>query len=166
MSSTPLAAGVSAAEIVEHCPTLTVDDVRAARGLRRLARQAGDPRPVGDLVKIKLDENITDAKHLFVAHGHQCHTVPDKGLTGAPDAKLVDACRSEQRMLVTFDLGFGDVRVYPPSQYAAIVLLRLRDQQPNATLHVLQGLLATRDLAELAHRLTVVAEDRVRVRSD
>ena len=96
-----------------------------------MARQAGDPRPVGDLVKIKLDENITAAaKHLFEAHGHQCHTVPDEGLTGAPDAKLVDVCRSEQRMLVTFDLGFGDVRVYPPSQHSGIVLLRLRDQQP------------------------------------
>lgn len=39
--------------------------------------------------------------------------VAEEELTGAPDAKGVDVCRSEQRMLVTFDLGFGDVRVYP-----------------------------------------------------
>lgn len=69
-------------------------------------------------------------------------------------------------MLITFDLGFGDVRVYPPSEHAGIVLLRLRDQQPDATLQALRDLLATRDLADLPHRLTVVTEDRVRVRSD
>lgn len=71
-------------------------------------------------MKIKLD-------------GHECHTVADESLTGAPDAKLMDICRSEQRMLVAFDLRFGDVRVYPPSSHAGIVLLRLRDQQPDAT---------------------------------
>ena len=117
-------------------------------------------------MKIKLDENITTAaKHLFEAHGHQCHTVLEEELTGAPDAKLVDLCRSEQRMLVTFDLGFGDVRVYPPAEHAGILLLRLRDQQPDATLQALRSLLAARDLAGLVQRLTVVTEDRVRVRS-
>ena len=59
-------------------------------------------------MKIKLNENITAAaKHLFETHGHQCDTVADEELTGAPDAKLIDICRSEQRMLITFDLGFG-----------------------------------------------------------
>lgn len=117
-------------------------------------------------MKIKLDENITAAaKQLFEAHGHSCHTVADEELTGAPDAKLIDVCRSEQRMLVTFDVGFGDVRTYPPAEHAGIVLLRLRDQQPDATLQALRGLLAARDLAGLAQRLAVVTEDRVRVRS-
>jgi predicted nuclease of predicted toxin-antitoxin system len=118
-------------------------------------------------VKVKLDENVSAAaKHLFETHGHKCDTAADEHLTGTPDAKLIDVCRDEQRILVTFDLGFGDLRVYPPSQHAGIVLLRLRDQQPSATLRVLAGLLATRDLSELANRLTIVSEDRVRVRLD
>lgn len=118
-------------------------------------------------MKVKLDENITvAAKDLFEAHGHQCETVADEGLTGAADAKLIERCRSEQRMLVTFDLGFGDVRSYPPAEHTGIVLLRLRDQQPGATLRALRGLLAARDLARLRQRLTVLTEDRMRVRSD
>lgn len=117
-------------------------------------------------MKVKLDENVTAAaKRLFETHGHQCDTVADEELTGAPDAKLIDICRSEQRTLITFDLGFGDVRIYPPAEHAGIVLLRLRDQQPDATLRALRGLLAARDLADLGQRLTVVTEDRVRVRS-
>lgn len=43
------------------------------------------------------------------------------------------------------------------------MLLRLRDQQPDATLQALRGLLATRDLAALEQRLAVVTDDRVRL---
>lgn len=117
-------------------------------------------------MKVKLDENVSAAaKRLFETHGHQCDTVADEKLTGAPDAKLIDVCRSDQRMLVTFDVGFGDVRIYPPAKHGGIVLLRLRDQQPEATLRALRGLLAARDLADLRQRLTVVTEDRIRVRT-
>lgn len=58
---------------------LTVDDVRAAAAYGVWLAKQGDPRTVGDLVKIKLDENITAAaKQLFAAHGHECHTVPTR----------------------------------------------------------------------------------------
>lgn len=67
-------------------------------------------------------------------------------------------------MLVTFDVGFGDVRVYPLSVPARVVLLRLRDQQPAAVVRALRQLLDARDVGELARRLTVVTEDRIRVR--
>jgi hypothetical protein len=31
---------------------------------------------------------------------------------------------------VTFDVGFGDIRAYPPAGHHGIIVLRLRDQQP------------------------------------
>ncbi|MGH8910676.1 MAG: hypothetical protein ACRD0K_30315 [Egibacteraceae bacterium] len=39
--------------------------------------------------------------------------------------------------LVTFDLEFGDVRLYPPGASPGVRLLRLADQQPDAGLDVL-----------------------------
>ena len=75
-----------------------------------------------------------------------------------------DILRRSMRLLITFDVGFGDVRAYPPSEHAGIVLLRLRDQQPQATLDVQRRFLPSQDLTQLEHSLCVVAEDRVRIR--
>ena len=35
-------------------------------------------------------------------------------------------------MLVTFDLGFAEVRAYPPGTHPGVLALRLSDQQPAA----------------------------------
>ena len=47
-------------------------------------------------------------------------SVIDEHLEGTPDAQLLDACRSESRLLITLDLDFADIRAYPPSGHAGI----------------------------------------------
>lgn len=116
-------------------------------------------------MKVKLDENITAAaKALIAQHGHEVDTVADEGLTGATDSVVIEACRSDERMLVTFDIGFGDVHAYPPGTHNGIVLLRLADQRPESTLDVLRRFLIGHALDELAGALIVVSDDRVRIR--
>jgi predicted nuclease of predicted toxin-antitoxin system len=116
-------------------------------------------------VKVKLDENITGAANSLIAqHGHEVHTVVDEGLTGATDSVVIQACRSDERMLVTFDVGFGNLRAYPPGTHPGIVLLRLADQRPDATLDVLRRFLIGHVLDELAGALIIVSDDRVRIR--
>jgi hypothetical protein len=74
-------------------------------------------------VRVKLDENIPyDAVAVFIDGGHDVHTIPDEDLVGHPDADLWKACVAERRMLVTFDLGFGDIRAYPPTTHSANVV--------------------------------------------
>jgi predicted nuclease of predicted toxin-antitoxin system len=115
-------------------------------------------------VKVKLDENITTAAGALIAeHGHEVDTIVDEGLTGAADSIVIEACRSDARMLVTFDVGFGDVRVYQPGSHSGIVLPRLADQRPDATLDLLRFLIGHM-LDELAGALIVVSDDRVRIR--
>jgi predicted nuclease of predicted toxin-antitoxin system len=116
-------------------------------------------------VRIKLDENITiAAKPLLVAAGYDADTVHDEALTGTDDEKLIEICRREERLLVTFDVGFGDVRAHPPGSHSGVVLLRLRDQQPPAVLDVIRRLVADYDLASFAGALAVVSDERVRIR--
>jgi len=52
-------------------------------------------------------------------------TVPDQLLQAAPDVRLADVCRSEDRCLVTLDLGFADSVHFVPTRFAGIVVLRL-----------------------------------------
>jgi predicted nuclease of predicted toxin-antitoxin system len=116
-------------------------------------------------VKVKLDENITTAARALIAeHGHQVDAIVDEGLMGAVDSVVFEACRSDERMLVTFDVGFGDVRLYRPGSHNGIVLLRLADQRPDATLDVLRRFLIGHVLDDLAGALIVVSDDRVRIR--
>jgi predicted nuclease of predicted toxin-antitoxin system len=116
-------------------------------------------------VRIKLDENVTiAAQPVLIKHGHDVHTVHDEDLIGAPDSDLLAVCRDEQRMLVTFDLGFGDLRAYPPGTHPGVIVLRLDDQQPGAVLDVVERLVIDQDLDRLKGCLIVVSEDRVRIR--
>ena len=83
-------------------------------------------------MKVKLDENITTAaKALIEQHGHDVDTVADEGPHRCHATPVViEACRSDERMLVTFDVGFGNLRAYPPGTPNGIVLLRSRGPTP------------------------------------
>jgi predicted nuclease of predicted toxin-antitoxin system len=115
-------------------------------------------------VRIKLDENlIVAAQAVLIKHGHDVHTVHDEDLIGAPDSDLLTVCRDEQRMLVTFDLGFGDLRAYPPGTHPGVIVLRLGAQQPGAVLDVVERLVTDQDLDQMKGCL-LVSEERVRIR--
>ncbi len=116
-------------------------------------------------MKFKLDENVTAAAAaLFASGGHDVDTVAHEGLTGAADADVMAAARSGERMLVTFDVEFGDVRQHPVGSHSGVVVLRLGDQRPTIVLDVLRGLVENHDLDALAGSLVVVTERMIRIR--
>lgn len=116
-------------------------------------------------MRLKLDENITvAAKDPLVALGHDVDTVADEDLTGRPDPDVLAAAVTDERALVTCDLGFGDPRTYPPGNHRGVILLRLRDQQPDNVVSVLQALAKNHDLDELAGCVVVVTEGLIRIR--
>lgn len=77
-------------------------------------------------MKLKLDENVALRVVTFLRlAGHDVETVPNQGLTSAPDVELINVCRQEERCLVTADRGFGNRIRFNPSEYAGIVVIRL-----------------------------------------
>lgn len=77
-------------------------------------------------MKLKLDENVDLRVVTFLRlAGHDVETVPNQGLTSAPDVELINVCRQEERGLVTADRGFGNRMRFNPSEYAGIVVIRL-----------------------------------------
>ena len=59
---------------------------------------------------------------------HDAVTVLDQGLGGAKDFQLASICKGERRAIVTLDKDFSDIRSYPPSEYAGLVVFRLQTQ--------------------------------------
>ena len=56
--------------------------------------------------------------------GHDVATVAGQSLAAAVDPVVAEAVRAEDRILVTLDRGFGDLRAYPPGAHPGIVVLR------------------------------------------
>jgi predicted nuclease of predicted toxin-antitoxin system len=112
----------------------------------------------------KIDENLhPDAAAAFRSRGHDARTVRDQGMRGCPDSGLASACRAEGRGIVTLDLDFADVRLYPPKDYAGLIVLRLRDESRSHVLDVLGRLLDVLDVESPVGRLWIVEENRVRI---
>ena len=75
--------------------------------------------------RFKLDENMPrDAEALFSGSGHDVDTVLEERLGGEPDPTVFAAAKSENRILVTLDIDFADIRLYPPSSHPGIWVLR------------------------------------------
>lgn len=116
-------------------------------------------------MKFKLDENLPLASaDVFNQAGHDASSVYEQALTGSPDDKLVQICREEERVLVTLDLDFSDIRAYPPDRYSGIIVLRLQHQDAHAVMDVCRRLLPVIEQEPLNGRLWIVDERRVRIR--
>lgn len=117
------------------------------------------------MMLFKMDENLhPDLGQFFRQYGHDAATVWDEGLRGASDSVILDRCRDEGRALLSFDLGFADIRVYPPDQYPGLIVLRFQKQSREQLLDMAPMVLDLLGREPLAGHLWIVDESSVRVR--
>ena len=109
---------------------------------------------------IKLDENLgrTHVQMLRDA-GYDADRLHDEGLSGANDARVWQAVCEEDRLLITLDLDFSDVRKYPPGTHPGILLLR------HTITVVMPSWLFSPASSRSRHWRTSVAAWRFRIRS-
>jgi predicted nuclease of predicted toxin-antitoxin system len=97
-------------------------------------------------------------------NGHEAIHLRDEGLQSATDEVVFEMAASELRVLLTFDLDFGEIIALSTEQPPSVILFRLRNPR---TSHVIERL---RDAVEqttpaLEQGAIVVAEEtRLRVR--
>lgn len=116
-------------------------------------------------VRFKLDENLPrDAASPLREAGHDVQTALDQNLGGNPDPKVLDVCRGENRVLITFDLDFSDIRLYPPASHSGIWILRPHTQSIDNTLALLKRALTVLQSEAVHARLWVIDPAQVRIR--
>jgi predicted nuclease of predicted toxin-antitoxin system len=116
-------------------------------------------------VKFKLDENLPVSSAAILADaGHDVDTVGQEGLSGAPDPEVVAAAAAAGRVLVSLDVGLGDIRAYPPGSHAGIVVLRLTDQSAPAVGKAVSDLAALTNADGLAGAVSVLQRGLLRIR--
>ena len=117
-------------------------------------------------MRFKTDENLPEEfAEILRAAGWDALSVIEQQLGGNVDPQIAAICRSESRVLVTLDLGFGDIRTYPPSDYAGMIVLRPSSQDKRSVLAIANRLvMALRELP-IDGELWVVDDRRIRIRS-
>jgi len=117
-------------------------------------------------MRFKVDENLpVEVADLLRAAGHDAATVNDQGLGGAADSDLARLLQRERRAFVTLDLGFADIRTYPPHEYPGLLVLRLPRQDKDFVLQVCQRMVGQFTTESITGQLWIVETDRIRVRT-
>lgn len=116
-------------------------------------------------LRLKLDENIPGRVEPSLREpGHDVESAGSEGLAGAQDRELVAACMAEQRVLLTLDLDFADIRAYPPGSDRGIWVLRPAQQSFAAVLDLALAGVRLSSSERTAGQLWVIDEQRVRIR--
>ena len=117
-------------------------------------------------MKIKLDENMPLSLAILLrAAGHNVSTVQEENLSGEADRHVLETATKENRLLMTFDADFGDIRSYPVGSHAGVVVFRLHDQRWASLKEPTERLLISGLLERLEGGLAIVDETRIRLRS-
>jgi predicted nuclease of predicted toxin-antitoxin system len=117
-------------------------------------------------MKFKIDENLPiELAELLQSAGHDAMMVHDQQLQGKPDTLIAEICQAEERAIVTLDMGFSDIRRYPPAAFAGLIVLRLSNQDKFSILQVFQQVLTLLEKEPLIEHLWIVEEQKVRIRS-
>ena len=117
-------------------------------------------------MRIKLDENLPlQLKRLFMDSGHDADTVLDEGMSGASDLEVLATCLVEERVLITQDTDFADIRAHPPREYPGIIVFRLTNQTRDTLMEVGSRLIHTLARSSPEGHLWIVEDSRVRIRN-
>jgi hypothetical protein len=71
---------------------------------------------------------------------------------------------TEERLIVTLDRGFGDIRLHPPGTDAGVLALRLSNHSLPETKSALEHLVSEVDLDDLAGSVAVYRNGNLRIR--
>jgi predicted nuclease of predicted toxin-antitoxin system len=95
--------------------------------------------------------------------GHDACHLREEGLHRAPDIEIFTKAAAEQRVVLTFDLDFGEIAALSQGRKASVVLFRLHNPR---TAHVIERLSAAlSDCSAALERgaVVIVEESRHRI---
>ena len=105
-------------------------------------------------MKFKIDENLpVEFAELLLEAAYDAVTVAAQALQGRDDSTVVDVCVQEERVLVTLDLDFADIRMYPPQDFPGFIVLRVSHQDKQHLTEVFQRAVPLIGQEPLEHHL-------------
>jgi predicted nuclease of predicted toxin-antitoxin system len=101
---------------------------------------------------------------LLHSWGHDVLTAQEVGLAGKPDEEILAYAIMHERVLITIDLDFSNIRHYPPKSHKGIIVAKIRPRNASAVHRVLEHLLANVSEDRLSKSLVIVDHHKYRIR--
>ncbi len=98
------------------------------------------------------------------SQGHDATHLHDEGLQRMPNGEIFAKAISEQRVIVTFDLDFGEIAALSKGEKTSVVLFRLHNTRTFHVIDRLRAVLADSVRALEKGAVVIVEESRHRVR--
>lgn len=96
--------------------------------------------------------------------GHEAKHLRDEGLQRLPNGEIFHKALAEQRVIVTFDLDFGEIAAFAKGRKVSVILFRLHNTRTPHVIVRLSAVLADSINALEQGAVVVVEESRHRVR--
>ena len=96
--------------------------------------------------------------------GHDAVHVRDLGMQRTPDRVLVEKAQSENLVLLTFDLDFGEILALGTIDRPSVVIFRVTDERADSVNRRLAVVLSEQALALESGALILVEDARYRIR--
>ncbi|MGP1679150.1 MAG: DUF5615 family PIN-like protein [Burkholderiales bacterium] len=96
--------------------------------------------------------------------GHEAVHVRELQMQRAPDRLLVELARAEDRILLTFDLDFGEILALGVIARPSVAIFRLSDERADSVNRRLEGVLSEQAEALASGVLILVEDARYRIR--
>jgi predicted nuclease of predicted toxin-antitoxin system len=88
----------------------------------------------------------------------------EQGLQRLPNGQIFDKAAAEGRIILTFDLDFGELLALAGGKIVSVMLFRLNDTSTNFVIRRLEAVLADSSDALAAGAIVVVDDGRHRIR--
>ena len=98
------------------------------------------------------------------AQGHQAVHLRELGLGTLSDADILERARQEERVVLTFDLDFGDLLAAGSFDLPSVIVFRLHNQTPSFVTPTLLDVLAHQGRALEDGAIVIIEDTRHRVR--
>jgi predicted nuclease of predicted toxin-antitoxin system len=116
-------------------------------------------------VRFLADMNVDSRVVVWLReNGHDATHLRDEGLQRMPDANIFAKAQTESRIVITFDLDFGEIAAATAGKGASVILFRLQNKRTSFVLQRLGSILETSKLALENGAVVVVEDSRHRIR--
>jgi predicted nuclease of predicted toxin-antitoxin system len=118
-------------------------------------------------LNFKIDENLPiEFVEILKSSGYEAMTVFEQGLNGKVDSEVINKCQEENFILLTLDLDFADINLYPPYKYPGIIAIRAKYQYKWYLLDILKSIIPNFKHEKIKGKLWIVEENKIRIRDN
>ncbi|HDP35587.1 MAG TPA: hypothetical protein ENN29_10810 [Candidatus Hydrogenedentes bacterium] len=116
-------------------------------------------------MKFLADMNVSMSTVQYLrSNGHDALHLREHGLERAPDTVVLQKAKEEGRIILTFDLDFGDLMASSKEDLPSIIIFRLHDETPQAVLPRLKEILSNCSEQLQKGALILAGDSRNRIR--